>query len=188
MLNNLRESTKSLHKELENENLAAQIISHQISLENYRLLLLQNYIAYKITETEISKFILDYQSDKSDQLAKDLQNLNVDTSISHQFQDKFSISTYEEALGSAYVVLGSALGGMYISKEISKCPELTAISTPHFFNGDRQGVKSWNQFVKEINSQNFSEVQIASASRKAQETFEFFGYIFRNTAEISHKA
>ncbi|PKD16841.1 hypothetical protein APR41_08355 [Salegentibacter salinarum] len=184
MLNNLREATRKLHEELEKENLAGQIISHKISLEVYKLLLLQNYIAYKITEAEILKFIPSYKSDKSDQLAKDLENLNVDTSISEEFQDKFSINSHEEALGAAYVVLGSALGGMYISKEIPNCPELTEISKPHFFNGDRDGVKSWNKFVKELKAEDFTETQIAVASKKAQETFEFFGLVFRQTSVI----
>lgn len=188
MLNNLRNSTKKLHEELEKENLAAKIISHEISLENYKLLLLQNYIAYKITETEISKFIFDYKSDKSNQLAKDLQNLNVDTSITEKFQDKFGLASYDEALGAAYVVLGSALGGMYISKEIPNCPELANISAPCFFNGDREGIKSWNKFVKELKAEDFNEIQIASASKKAIETFEFFGVVFRETSEMPPQA
>ncbi|MBZ9630484.1 biliverdin-producing heme oxygenase [Salegentibacter sp. LM13S] len=184
MLNSLRNSTKKLHEELEKENLAGQIISHEISLEDYKLLLLQNFIAYNVTEAEISKYIPSYQSDKSNQLAIDLENLGVDTSISEAFQGKFSITSYEEALGAAYVVLGSALGGMYISKEISNCPELANIAAPHFFNGDRDGVKSWNKFVKELKAENFTETQIAVASKKAQETFEFFGLVFRETSVI----
>lgn len=182
MLTSLRNSTKELHEELEKENLASQIISHEISLEDYKLLLLQNYIAYKITETEISKFIPSYQSDKSDQLALDLQNLNVDTAIAEEFKDKFKVTSYEEALGAAYVVLGSALGGMYISKEIPNCPNLAHLPKPHFFSRDRDGVKSWNKFVKEIKAENFSETQIAEASNKARETFKFFGLVFRETS------
>ncbi|SFF60624.1 heme oxygenase [Salegentibacter agarivorans] len=184
MLNNLRNATQKLHEELEKENLAGKIISHEISLEDYKLLLLQNYIAYKITEAEISKFIPACKLDKSDQLAKDLENLNVDTSISEEFQGKFSITSREEALGAAYVVLGSALGGIYISKEIPNCPNLAQISKPYFFNGDRDGVKSWNKFVKELKAEDFTENQIAIASKKAQETFEFFGLVFRETSVI----
>ncbi|MBZ9730965.1 biliverdin-producing heme oxygenase [Salegentibacter sp. JZCK2] len=184
MLTKLRNSTKKLHEELEKENLAGKIISHEISLEDYKLLLLQNYIAYKITEAEISKFIPSYKSDKNHQLAQDLENLNVDTSIFKEFQDKFKIGSYEEALGAAYVVLGSALGGMYISKEIPNCPELENIANPHFFNGDREGVKSWNKFVKELKAEDFNETQVAEASKKAQETFKFFGLVFRETSVV----
>lgn len=184
MLNNLRNATKELHEELEKENLAGQIISHEISLKNYKLLLLQNYISYKVTETEISKFIPSYKSAKSDKLAKDLETLNVDKSIAKEFQQKFKISSYEEALGAAYVVLGSALGGVYISKELPNCPALKDISKPNFFNGDRGGVKSWNKFVKELKAEDFTEIQIEEASKKARETFEFFRLVFKETAII----
>lgn len=184
MLNNLRDSTKKLHEDLEKENLAGQIISHEISLENYKLLLLQNYIAYKITEAEISKFIPSYQSDKSDKLAKDLEALDVDNSISEDFQGKFRVDSYEEAIGAAYVVLGSALGGMYISKELPNCSSLNGVPQPHFFNGDRDGVKSWNKFVKELKAEDFTETQIKEASKKAMDTFEFFGLVFKETSVI----
>jgi heme oxygenase len=184
MLNSLRDSTKKLHEELEKENLAGQIISHEISLEDYKLLLLQNYIAYKITEAEISKFILSYQSDKTDKLAKDLATLGVDNSISKEFQGKFRLNSYEEALGAAYVVLGSTLGGVYISKELPNCPALSGVPQPHFFNGDRDGVKSWNKFVKELKAEDFTETQINEASKKAMDTFEFFGLVFKETSLI----
>ncbi|MBI6119819.1 biliverdin-producing heme oxygenase [Salegentibacter maritimus] len=182
MLNNLRDSTKKLHEDLEKENLAGQIISNDISLENYKLLLLQNYISYKITEDEIVKFIPTYKSDKSEKLAKDLEGLEVDASIYKEFKPEFALNSYEEALGAAYVVLGSALGGMYISKEVPNCRSLQGIPGPHFFSRDRDGVKSWNTFVKELKSKEFTEIQIKEASGKAKETFEFFGLIIKETS------
>jgi len=184
MLNSLRVATKELHENLEKENLASQIISHEISLEDYKLLLLQNYISYKIIETEIAKYLESYQSDKTDQLSKDLHNLNVETSIAEKFNGKFKITSYEEALGASYVVLGSALGGIYISKELPNCPALNEIEKPHFFNGERDGVKSWNKFVKELKAEDFSEIQKQEASQKARETFEFFGLVFKETSVI----
>ncbi|HKL36051.1 MAG TPA: biliverdin-producing heme oxygenase [Salegentibacter sp.] len=182
MLNNLRDSTKKLHEDLEKENLAGRIISHEISLEDYKLLLLQNYIAYKITEAEILRFIPSYQSDKTEKLAKDLEALGVDDLISKEFQEKFRVNSYEEALGAAYVVLGSALGGMYISKELPNCPSLNEIPEPHFFKGDRDGVKSWNKFVKELKAEDFTEIQINEASKKAKDTFKFFGLVFKEAS------
>ncbi|SKB36096.1 Heme oxygenase [Salegentibacter holothuriorum] len=182
MLNNLRNSTKQLHEELEKENLASQIISHEISLEDYKLLLLQNYISYKITEAEILKYIPAYKSNKSEKLAQDLDDLEVDKSVFEEFHGKFQINSYEEALGTAYVVLGSALGGMYISKELPNCPALKGIPKPHFFSGERDGVKSWNSFVKELKAENFTEIQINQASKKAMETFEFFGLVFKEAS------
>lgn len=179
MLDELRSATKELHERLEEENLAQKIVNHQISLEEYKLLLLQNYIAYKITETEIEKFIPNYNSEKSAQLNLDLEALEIANISTAPFSEGFKLNSYEEALGAAYVVLGSALGGVYISKEIPNCPHLAGIPKPHFFNGDRAGVKAWNKFVKEIKAENFSEAQIETTTKKACETFKFFSHIFK---------
>lgn len=187
MLNKLRNSTQKHHEELEKENLARKIITHDISLEEYKLLLFQNYIAYKITEAKISEYITSYTSNKSEQLAADLESLEIDNSISKNFHDKFSINSHEEALGAAYVVLGSALGGVYISKEIPNCPHLQEIDKPQFFNGNRDGVKAWNKFVKKLKAKNFDENQIEIASQKAIETFEFFDFVFKE-ATIQEQA
>jgi len=182
MLDRLRNSTKELHEELEKGNLAQRIISHEISLEDYKLLLLQNYIAYRITETEIKEHIPAYKSEKTAQLAQDLETLEVDTLSVKRFETRFKLTSYEEAIGAAYVVLGSALGGVYIAKEIPNCPALAEIPNPQFFNGNRAGVKTWNKFVKEIKAESFTESQIAEASKKACETFEFFSLVFKETS------
>ncbi|SHF92362.1 heme oxygenase [Salegentibacter echinorum] len=179
MLDELRSATKELHEQLEEENLAQKIVNHQISSEEYKLLLLQNYIAYKITETEIEKYIPNYNSEKSAQLNLDLEALEVTNISTASFKEDFKLTSYEEALGAAYVVLGSALGGVYISKEIPNCPHLAEIPKPHFFNGDRAGVKAWNKFVKELKAKDFSEAQVKTATNKACETFEFFSRIFK---------
>lgn len=179
MLDELRSATKELHDQLEKENLAQYIVNHKITLEEYKLLLLQNYIAYKITETEIQQYIPNYNSEKSAQLYLDLKELEVPNIATTSLEQGFQLNSYEEALGAAYVVLGSALGGVYISKEISKCPQLVDIPKPHFFNGNRGGVKAWNKFVKELKAKDFSEGQIDTATKKACETFEFFSLIFK---------
>ena len=53
MLQTLREQTATLHKEIEKDNTAGLIMDHSITLEEYKLLLLQNYLAYKIVEDEM---------------------------------------------------------------------------------------------------------------------------------------
>lgn len=102
--------------EIEEGNLAGDIMSHTISLENYKLLLLQNFIAYNVVDREIAKFIPEFSSNKANRLQEDLSNLKVDTSIYKEFEDQFSIDSIAEAWGAWYVVEGSVLGGMMISK------------------------------------------------------------------------
>lgn len=178
MLSSLRENTQTLHKEIEKDNLAGLIMDHSISMNQYKTLLLQNYIAYKVVEEEVSPFIEDFNKSKSAQLEKDLNSLKVDTSILEDFVKKFKCQNKMEAIGAAYVVEGSVLGGMMIAKELNDCIHLNEIQIHHFFNGDRNNVNGWKQFCKQVNSNQYSAKEINEAVEKAKETFIFFGKVF----------
>jgi len=180
MLNKLRDATNTLHTEIEEGNLAGDIMSHTISLENYKLLLLQNFIAYNVVDREIAKFIPEFSSNKANRLQEDLSNLKVDTSIYKEFEDQFSIDSIAEAWGAWYVVEGSVLGGMMISKELIHCELLSNIEKHYFFNGDRSSVEGWRSFGKGLKQVAFTEAEELAAINKAKETFKFFGLIFNS--------
>lgn len=183
MIQRFREATKQLHQEIEEENSAAKIIDHSITREEYKLLLLQNYIAYKITEEQISKFLPGGEVSKHQRLQQDLENLKVDTAVSSAYGSDFSCNSYAEALGAAYVVEGSALGGMVIAKELKQCENLSDLEDQSFFNGDRNNVKSWNAFKKQLDTTNLTEEEALAATEKAKETFRFFQKVFRVSPE-----
>ncbi|MCM4158720.1 biliverdin-producing heme oxygenase [Antarcticibacterium flavum] len=178
MLNKLREATEVLHKEIEKDNLAGLIISNKITLEEYKLLLLQNYIAYAVTEQEIALRLPSYDAVKFPQLEKDLILLNVIIPPLDGFKEKFTVKNEAEAYGAAYVVEGSALGGMLIAKELPNCPSLAAIEKHSFFNGNRQNINGWKEFCKNIKNRKFSSAEEEMAVQKARETFLFFSEIF----------
>ena len=179
MLKTLREATKQLHEEIEQDNLASKIMSHEIRLEEYKLLLLQNYIAYKITEEQIEQHLPNWESDKSLRLQKDLKNLKVSSSVITDFQNIFSINNNFEAIGAAYVVEGSALGGMQISKELPHCNYLSEIQRHHFFTPERQSMEGWNSYLKRLRKLEFSEEEKSNAAQKARETFQLFRKVFK---------
>lgn len=176
MLKNLREATRQLHSELEGDNLANKIVNHTIKLEEYRLLLMQNYLAYEAAEKEIQKFLTDYQPDKTEQLKADLKGFD-----STEFDSylSFQCANEAEAIGAAYVVEGSAMGGMIIGKEIPACESLKALPEQKFYSGDRNNIKNWNNFLKFLRSRDFSEEEIETASHKAVETFQLFQEAFK---------
>lgn len=175
MIKRLKEATDELHKEIEGENLARFIMDHSIDRETYELLLLQNYMAYKKTEAEIREFIPDYQSDKSFKLEADLKKMGIEP---QETSHAFSCKNVAEAFGAAYVVEGSALGGMVISRNIPKCENLASLPQQEFFSGDRQNLKAWENFKEGLSAQNFSEEEALAATNKAKETFRFFGKVF----------
>lgn len=179
MLERLRDATKQLHDEIEQDNLASKIMSHEISLDEYKLLLLQNYIAYKITEEQIGQHLDNWESDKSLRLKKDLDALKVDTSVLADFQNRFKIKNRTEAIGATYVLEGSALGGMQIAKELPNCQNLQETGKPHFFTPKRQSMEGWNIFLKRLRNSEFSEEEKSMAAQKARETFIFFGEVFK---------
>ena len=181
MLTKLRDVTGDLHREIEKDNLAALIVSNEINLEEYKLLLLQNYIAYAVTEPCIAKYLDHYEIHKTPRLLKDLEHLNVTTILPAKVRETFRIVNRAEALGAAYVVEGSALGGMVIAKQIKNCASLKIIEDHHFFNGNRENVKSWNAFTKFLKKQEFTPLEEIHAIDKAKETFLFFGEIFKTT-------
>jgi len=178
MISKLREETQQLHKEIEKDNLAGLIMDHSIGLEDYKTLLLQNYVSYKVVEKIVQPYLTNFKTTKSEQLYKDLKTLEVDTSIVNLFENAITCDNKYEALGAAYVVEGSVLGGMMIAKELKNCKELSGIETHHFFNGDRNNISGWKNFLKQINAEEFTEEEKLQASNKAKETFKFFGKVF----------
>lgn len=180
MMNKLRKAAAPLHEQIEKENLARYIIDHSISLQDYKLLLLQNYIAYAVTEKAIAAHLEGYKGAKYLQLEKDLRELQVEIPpFLKAFQKKISINSKTQALGAAYVVEGSALGGMLIAKELEECQNISSVEQHHFFNGDRNNINGWKDFLKQVNSSEFTAEEETEAAEKAKETFRFFGEVFK---------
>ncbi|MDX1761949.1 MAG: biliverdin-producing heme oxygenase [Christiangramia sp.] len=175
ILTRLREETAELHKALEGENLANKIMDHSIRLEEYRNLLFQNYIAYKKAETEIAKF-LPLNFEKTEKLKTDLEFIG---SIETAPYLDFSCKNEAEAIGAAYVIEGSAMGGMLIGKQIKNCDSLAELPDQAFFSGTRDSMKGWNEYLKFLRSREFSDAEIEDAAAKAKETFLLFREAFR---------
>ena len=173
----LKTETQELHDRIEEKNLARQIMDGSIDLKTYELLLLQNYIAYRQTETEIGKFLANYTGSKHLQLKQDLENLGMTEAIPLK-NDNFQCNSPAEALGAAYVVEGSALGGMVLAKKLRNCTALGNLPPQHFFSGNKENLKDWRNFKEELEQYSFTEAEEVEAIEKAKETFRFFEKIF----------
>ncbi|MFV8224336.1 biliverdin-producing heme oxygenase [Christiangramia aquimixticola] len=176
MLENLRNATSEQHKALEKDNLANKIMDHSISLEEYKRLLFQNYAAYAACEKEVKKFLPEQASNKYLKLKKDLEVLRVNVT---ETPLKFQCENKAEAIGAAYVLEGSAMGGMIIGKEVSFCDSLKTLPEQQFFNANRTNIKEWNNYLKFLRNREFSGKEIESAVKKAKETFDLFEKAFK---------
>jgi heme oxygenase len=173
IIEKLKEETRELHEQIEDKNLAQKIMNHSIDLTTYKLLLLQNYLAYRETEIEIQKYLPHYEGKKHQQLKQDLQQLGLTSEIPSK-NGIFECHSKAEALGAAYVVEGSALGGMVLAKNLQKCAALDEIRHHYFFNGDKNNMLAWKEFKEELEKYPFTPSEEKMAVEKAKDTFRFF--------------
>lgn len=178
MIKILKEETRELHEQIEDQNLAKKIMDHSIDLPTYKLLLLQNYIAYRETENEISRHLPGFKAGRHLQIKMDLDRLNVSTLIPAK-NVIFECHSIAEALGAAYVVEGSALGGMLLAKNLEQCENLHEVDQHYFFNGKKENIENWNSFKKDVEDYPFSKSEEAEAVEKAKATFRFFEKVFK---------
>ncbi|MUP47480.1 heme oxygenase [Gramella sp. BOM4] len=177
ILNSLREATAELHQRLEGENLAGKIIDHSINLEEYKLLIYQNFLAYRSVEKAIAGFLPLPEMHKTSQLTKDMKSLGMQFSEMETGLD-FECNDHAEAIGAAYVLEGSAMGGLMIGRELKNCEIASHLERQHFFSGERSSMDGWNKFLKYLRSEEFSQKQVDKACEKARETFLLFEKAF----------
>lgn len=184
MIERLKEETRELHEQIESKNLARKIMDHSIDMETYKLLLLQNYLAYRETEIQIKRLLPEYEGKKHLQLKEDLEQLGISEKIPSK-NGIFKCHSKAEALGAAYVVEGSALGGMVLAKNLSKCASLSQIDHHFFFNGNKENMQDWKEFKEELEKYPFTAPEEKLAVEKAKDTFRFFEAIFSREFDIS---
>ncbi|TYP77355.1 heme oxygenase [Aquimarina intermedia] len=192
MLKILKEQTANLHQGVEQSNDAGLIMEHSIGLEAYRNLLQQNLRAYSTIENyinehsdrlpaQIKQFV---STQKSAVLRKDLAQLSEEyetTEIS--LKQKPSPM---QLIGMLYVIEGSMLGGMMISKHLPKCPALQEIKEHHFFGGDpKVHVARWKSFCATIEASDYNEHDINEAVLGANAAFNVFKQTYETPLVVS---
>ena len=160
LLQQLRQTTAPLHERIEQKNPARAILDHSIGLE-----------AYSRLEPGIAVVLPFFKADKAARLYRDLVALNI---TPQPEPDEFEINSVAEAFGAAYVLEGSALGGMLIAKHLSQCAQLKALPSQHFFSGDKASLAPWKLFQQELAVRDFNEPQTAELLYKARESFLLF--------------
>ncbi|MGB5820852.1 MAG: biliverdin-producing heme oxygenase [Saonia sp.] len=185
MLDFLKKETRELHHEIEASSLAKYILDHSISVECYKRFLLQNYCSYVTIEQELVRNqnlvkveLRPYISNKkSEGLHLDLTSLGESIDSYDTNAPSFSIHSETEAIGALYVLEGSMLGSMVISKNLAKCPKLEEIETYSFFgNESKDVVNRWRTYCSHIDHRTFSNEDKTNALMTARRVFQIFGY------------
>lgn len=181
ILEALKNGTASIHDEIEKNNLTNFIMDGSIDQNQYETLLRQNFKVYKAVEDFVNgryemlplglKSFAGYQ--KTNALAKDIASFS-----SLPLPEPMRITgARDEAtlVGKLYVIEGSMIGGMMMSKKLESCSNLSHVENHHFFNGNiNEGLSRWNEFKEAVDSLNFNYEEIKTAVKSAKATFKLF--------------
>lgn len=145
----LKEETKSEHDKTEESLQSKKIFDRSYTLEDYKNLLIHNYLLISKYEPQVNKLLVSYPELKLDLRTKinaittDLNNLGVD--LNNDFNaDK--LDNEAEAFGALYVMEGSTLGGNVIMKQLRKNPAFEDITFNYFgIYGGKTGLL-WQEF------------------------------------------
>lgn len=163
----LKRETESLHKRIETTELMRNLMSPSLTSEQYALTLEVWFVWLSIHQANIKRHLprsfSELISDRLTLLKADLFALNGPNKIDkNQITDKEAevinrttesfISNPEHALGAMYVLEGSALGGMVVTKHVKS---ILGQSTPtHFYQNSLTNsipadlINKWRHFTK----------------------------------------
>jgi len=187
----LRGETRPQHEAMEKVGFSDKIMSGQLSLEEYKILIRNNYIMNQKGVEEVDGFTaipgLNYENRKKGALLeKDLEVLGLDKAEIDAHNYAFNFSSLHEALGAFYVMEGSTLGGSVISRQLAKTESLSSVSEFNFYGcyGDMVG-PNWKAFqavLLEQGSDTEKEDQMVAGAAKA---FDYFRVIFEESRGLA---
>ena len=182
----IKEATKVWHDKLEEHAQSHKIMNLSISLEEYQNLLEFHYLLHDALEPVVTAIIEEHWPElefakkrcKLPALKKDLTALTVNTQ--KQYSASF-VNCPASALGAAYVLEGSTLGGQVILRQLQKIPEIAETSAFHYYGlyGDQVG-KRWKQFKSLANQALEDKIAQEKAQSAAISTFQLACQIFQD--------
>lgn len=171
----IKDSTHTHHQALE-ASMIRRIKAIQRP-EDYVALLKIFYSYFGGLEKKIKAAIADVLPDlesrrKTGDLANDIQHFNGEIPGFADGDDLPLIENYHQAIAALYVIEGSTLGGIYISKMIAKQLQLETTDGLTFFNGYGEDTnKMWDDFKVILNKQASNDAEEQDMIRTADDTF-----------------
>jgi heme oxygenase len=182
ILTRLREETRSAHERLE---IHIDLLERPWSMSFYQRLLEKFYGFYDVVEPATFQHsqwqqvgIEPHQRLKTPLLVRDLQFLGLSSGAIGNLPrcERAPVApTFAEALGCAYVLEGSTLGGQIITRHLRRELGLEAERGSAFFvsYGSEVG-PMWRQFVEVLNTYPLTETQQNDLVQSACDTFRTF--------------
>ncbi|CAH0998997.1 hypothetical protein LEM8419_00290 [Neolewinella maritima] len=162
----LRAGTQQAHRTLEEMTLGASIMDATLSLAEYERILSWQRSVHEILEPGLVGF----------------------ESGMYRYRPRFVSPTEHPTphpsgiLGVLYVVEGASLGGSLIYRKLRTNPRLSA-AAPFAFYRDQAawGLQQWRAYVGMLSERSFTEEEIQTSVKSAQETFAVFARTWKAT-------
>lgn len=179
IIEKLRQSTAEIHKEL--DSWLMPVFRKVDDDEKYSQLLKAFYGYYapvmqRITVEIDTQYLPDFSHRrKADAILKDLDCINKRNGSIDHADILPDISNASDAFGALYVLEGSTLGGVFLSKILGDAMNINEQNGLSFFYGyGQQSREMWNRFIEQINlfaKEKGDEEAILSS---AHVTFKYF--------------
>ena len=184
----LKEETQSLHDALEQNPFMQKLENKRFSHEDYKSLLSLFYGLHRIVEGQLS----DYDElnmplrERSSHIEKDLKELGCTQAAMNKSCDtdlELKIDTLSKAYGALYVLEGSRMGGMFLTKMIrSSLGEAISVS---YFEGFKEKTPAYVAEFKELLNEKEIIINAKECIQCAKDMFIFVNYLFARSATLS---
>jgi heme oxygenase (biliverdin-IX-beta and delta-forming) len=179
LIDDIREATGEMHRELDN-SLLPEI--QQISrVKDYAVLLRSFYGFFKPVMDKVDlyldgSFISDYDiRRKPAAILQDLNSIGENSQPVPFAQDLPEIYNTASAAGAFYVLEGSTLGGVYLSKLLADQTGLDRSAGLSFFYGyGKESRSKWEAFISALHAQPFTREEALQVIATARTTFACF--------------
>lgn len=177
----LKECTAEAHRRLEAEGMLARLVSPDLSIDEYRLVLVRMLGYVEPMEEALSAAAADLRLDverrrKAHLISADLRALGYDASSIRSIPRCTAlpdISSVDAALGALYVMEGSTLGGRIICKRVGRSLDLDPESGAGYYHGygTDTGVM-WKELSNAIRSRLAGGGSVSAMAASADAVFE----------------
>ena len=157
LLGRMRAATRVLHERLESKTLGNKIMEGTLTVPEYHRLVRWQERVHHTLEPQLAKF----------------------TVGGYRYRPRFADgdasvppAALPEALGLAYVLEGSSLGGSMIYQKLRANPALASEAPFSFYRGQAEtGVKQWRALARELGRLELSEAETERAAESARRAF-----------------
>lgn len=192
----LKAATNAQHDKLESIANARAIMSPDVTPAHFARLMQGHYQLHWLLETSLAQTLdahlpaLRYGSErcKLDLLEQDLRELGFDPQALRPDQAPRSVQGLEAAIGIAYVLEGSTLGGNVIRRSLQRHLKLSRPCEFHYYAcyGEALGER-WQAFAACANQALKTPAQQDLACEAARETFELACQLFAQPQAVPER-